>query len=135
MLRIDSIRVRKDRIIVEVVLDEGRLRTTRALVESLLPAYPHLLEHACVNEKGETFGAVAYDTAIPHLLEHMVIEEQVRLEGRLEENASPRTYVGKTHWLNRSEPRARIEVSYASDLVALHAFRIASECLNAAMVK
>lgn len=131
MLRIDSIRVRKDRIIVEVVLDEGRLRTTRALVESLLPAYPHLLEHVCVNEKGETFGAVAYDTAIPHLLEHMVIEEQVRLE----ENASPRTYVGKTHWLNRSEPRARIEVSYASDLVALHAFRIASERLNAAMVK
>lgn len=134
MLRIDSICVRKDRMIIEVALDgNSPLRTTPALVKLLLPAYPHLLEHACVNEKGETFGAVAFDTSIPHLLEHMVIEEQVRLERDTQE--LPRTYVGKTRWIRGREPRARIEVSYANDLIALHALRIASERLNDAMVQ
>lgn len=134
MVRIDSIRVRKDRVIVEVVLEEdAALRTSPGLIEGLLRDYPFLLEHACVNEKGETFGAVAQDTSIPHLLEHMVIEEQVRLEGYAE--GAPRTYVGKTCWIDGREPRARIEVSYANDLIALHAFRIALERLNCAMVK
>lgn len=134
MLRIDSIRVRKDRMVIEVVLDgDSPLRTTPDLVRLLLPSYPYLLQHACVNEKGETFGAVAFDTSIPHLLEHMVIEEQVRLEG--DAQGSPRTYVGKTRWISGREPRARIEVSYANDLIALHALRIASERLNDAMVQ
>lgn len=131
-LRISHITVKPDRIVARVeVAEERHARTTPSLIAMLAPAYPHLLEHACVNERGDTFAAVAGDTSLPHLLEHMAIENQVRMEG--ERFATGATYVGKTQWESRVRRIARIELSYADDLVALAALRDAARDLNEAV--
>lgn len=126
-LLIEHIRVRPDRIVIDVRMrDERCAFTTPDLIASALRRFPHLLRHACVNEKGTTFSAVADDTSLPHLLEHMAIEEQVRLDGRDEAS-----YVGKTFWTDRRHLKAQVELSYADDLVALRALKNAQEWINA----
>lgn len=138
-LRVVHIAVKPDRIIAQVeVVDERCAYTTSALIASLLPDYPHLLEHACVNDRGDTFAAVASSTSTPHLLEHMAIENQVRLEGERAQMGGDVfvpgvTYMGKTQWENRARRRARVELSYADDLVALQALRDAARDLNKAI--
>lgn len=161
-IRVEHVEVRRDRIVARVVVAHERFAyTSPRLIAALLPKYPHLLEHACVNDRGTTFAAVAADTSLPHLLEHMAIENQVRIEedsaaGFLHEGdgllagqrgvaagakpalfAAPRfsgqTYVGKTSWTNRAARRARVELNYANDLVALAALRDAVRDLNAAL--
>ncbi|MDO5359093.1 MAG: hypothetical protein Q4E80_06935 [Slackia faecicanis] len=128
-ISIEHMTVRPDRVIADVrVGDERFAYTTPTLIAEALGRFPHLLRHTCINDKGPTFSAVANSTALPHLLEHMVIEEQVRLDGR--ESAS---YVGKTSWTDRRRLRARVEVSYADDLVALQAFKTAQEWLDDAL--
>ena len=61
----------------------------------------------------------------------MAIENQVRTEG--ERFAKGATYVGKTQWESRARRIARIELSYADDLVALAALRDAARDLNEAV--
>ncbi|MDO4442278.1 MAG: hypothetical protein Q4B69_00155 [Slackia sp.] len=127
-ISIDHVAVRADRVVAEVrVGDERYASTTPALLNAALRRFPHLLSHACVNGKGSTFVAVADNTSIVHLLEHMTIEEQVRIGG-----TGP-LYVGKSVWTDRRRLRARVEVSYADDLVALYALKTAQEWLNAAL--
>ena len=83
-LRVVHIAVKPDRIIAQVeVVDERCAYTTSALIKSLLPDYPHLLE--------------------------------------------------QTQWENRARRRARVELSYADDLVALQALRDAARDLNKAI--
>ena len=156
-IRIIHITVKSDRVIAQVeVADERHAYTTPSLITALLPAYPHLLEHACVNDCGTTFGAVARRTSLPHLLEHMAIENQVRAEADAEgaipngqrtqaqgdeshyqgargAAVSPATYMGKTRWTDRARRMAHVELSYADDLVALAALRDAARDLNAAI--
>ena len=127
-ISIEHMTIRPDRVIAEVRVGSERCAyTTPSLVVEALafspPAAPFVRER-----QGPTFSAVADDTSLPHLLEHMVIEEQVRLDGR--ESAS---YVGKTSWTDRRRLRARVEVSYSDDLVALQAFKTAQEWLNEAL--
>ncbi len=52
--------------------------TSKALIDKVLPAFPSLPRHACVNGSGRTFGDVIECTPVPHLLEHMVVDLQVR---------------------------------------------------------
>lgn len=131
--RIEHIAVKPGRIAVDVAVGPAECAyTTPDLIERLLPLYPHLLEHACVNSKGTTFGAVAQHTSVPHLFEHLVIEDQASAEEGL---SDPVLFKGKTFWTDRAKGKARVEVSYADDLVALRALRVASERLNAAMVQ
>lgn len=156
-IRIVHITVKPDRVVAQVeVADERHAYTTPSLIAALLPAYPHLLEHACVNDCGTTFGAVAQRTSLPHLLEHMAIENQVRAEAGAEgailndqsahaqgnesrrqgvqgAAVSPATYMGKTRWTNRARRMAHVELSYVDDLVALAALRDAARDLNAAI--
>lgn len=128
-ISIEHMTIRPDRVVAEVRVGSERCAyTAPSLIAAALGRFPHLLRHSCVNDKGPTFSAVADDTSLPHLLEHMVIEEQVRLDGR--ESAS---YVGKTLWTDRRRLRARVEVSYSDDLVALQAFKTAQEWLNEAL--
>lgn len=155
-VRIVHIEVRRDRIVASVAVSEERFsHTSSQVIASLLPKYPHLLEHACVNDYGTTFAAVASRTSTPHLLEHMAIENQVRAElansgdvrppvpqladsfarksGMTRGEGAGATYVGKTRWTNRSLRLARVELSYTNDLVALAALRDAARDLNAAL--
>ena len=125
-LTIEHIRVKPDRIVVDMsIRSERDAYTTPGLIASALHRFPHLLRHACVNEKGKTFSAVANNTSLPHLFEHMAIEEQVRLDGRDEAS-----YVGKTSWTDRRRLKAQVELSYADDLIALRALKNAQEWIN-----
>ncbi len=117
---IEHIAVRRDRIVAEAKVLDGRYaHTTPDLIVALLSTYPHLLEHTCVNGQGRTFGDVAFDTPLPHLIEHMAIENQVRTEQR----GRGTSFLGKSYWVDRATLRARIELSYANDLVAMAALR------------
>ena len=79
--RIVGIEVRPDRMIAYVeVSDERFCFATPALIADLLPRFPNILSHTCVNERGETFMSVAANTSIPHVLEHLVVDEQARLD-------------------------------------------------------
>ena len=131
---IDHVEVRRDRIVADAtVLDERFAYTCPELIDALIPAYPNLLSHTCVNGEGKTFGAVAADTSLPHLLEHMAIENQVRAEMGAEKT-NHLAYVGKSFWVDRLAMKARIELSYADDLVALAALRDAVRDVNQAAV-
>lgn len=135
-IRVAHVEVRRDRIVADVCVSEERfVRTTPRLIALLLSQYPHLLEHCCVNDRGATFAAVAASTSMPHLLEHMSIENQVRLEwGRDADSPARGLYVGKTRWIDRAARLARIEMSYADDLVALAALRDATRDLDEALI-
>lgn len=123
---VEHVTVRPDRIVVDVRIScERYAYTTPQLVREALARFPFLMEHACVNDRGPTFASVACHTSVPHLLEHMAIEEQVRLAGR-----ASASYVGKTAWSDRRALRARVELSYDDDLVALRCIRTAQEWLN-----
>ena len=129
-LVIERLLVRADRIVCDVSLatDAPRM-TTPALAKRVCSAFPQLPHHACVNEKGSTFGAVMDHTSLPHLLEHLVIDEQVRALPD-----SQATFVGTTEWTDVAAGRARIEVSFTDDLVALRAFRDATRFINTTVV-
>ena len=131
VVRIDHVEVRCDRIVADAtVLDEHFAYTSPELIDALRLTYPNLLNHTCVNGVGETFDSVATDTSLPHLIEHMAIENQVRFEMKADKAASDFAYVGKSFWTDRASMKARIELNYANDLVALAALRDAVRDLN-----
>lgn len=140
-VRIAHISVKPDRMIAQVEIAHERYAMSNlTLIKAVVRAYPTILEHTCVNGKGDTFTAVACNTSIPHVLEHMVIDAQVRAASRGAGGASGElpaaaAFVGKTAWMNRSHSKARVEVSFADDLVALRAFRDAADFLNFIMLK
>lgn len=132
-LRVVHVTVRRDRIAATIELADERFAfTSPALIKKLTPRFPHLLEHACVNDAGTTFGAVAAHTPTPHLLEHMVIEYQATREAQRGGNM---TYVGKTSWIDRASLRACVEVSFSDDVAALGALRACAERLDEALLE
>lgn len=85
LIRATRIRVMRGRMRCELLVGSGAPRDTNSeLMRRVLAAFPTLPDHACVNELGDTFGAVMDDTPLPHLIEHLVIDLQVRsaLDGR-----------------------------------------------------
>lgn len=120
-VRVEHVTVRPDRVIAEIrIANEAYAFTSPDIIEAALRRYPHLLEHACVNDCGKTFGAVASCTSVPHLIEHMAIEEQARSS-----RSEKKLFVGKTSWLDRMRLLAQVEVSYEEDFSALAALRTA----------
>ena len=124
-LRVETMVVRAGRIECELRIEGPCRYTTPAIARALLARYPTLQEHACVNEKGTTFGSVIDNTSLAHLLEHLVIDLQTRADG--EEGES---FTGTTEWIDEASGRALVQVSFADDLVALRAFRDAITQIN-----
>lgn len=132
--------------------------TSASLMRRVLPAFPMLPQHACVNERGTTFAAVMDCTPLPHLLEHLVVDLQVRSQivqharvGTTSRSVAPtasradaytgsaaqaeptpreRPIVGTSEWADERAGLARIDVSFSDDQVALRAFRDAVAFLN-----
>lgn len=122
-LRVGSIRVRADRIEIQVgVQSEKYAYTDKALMQRVLENYPSLALHACRNHKGTLFSDVMNDTSIPHLLEHMVVDGQTRAA-----RDEQRIFTGTTQWDTRDRLKAHVVVSYEDDLVAL---RVLNECVS-----
>lgn len=139
-LVIEKLTVKSSRIVCDVRVDAPgvsgstgapRAQTSPQLIRGLLGRFPTLLSHACVNDEGETFAAVADHTSLPHLLEHLVIAMQVEAEIALGvPTVSSHTYVGTTEWVDRACAKARVEVNYRDDLVALRSFSEAVALIN-----
>lgn len=107
-LTLDSATVYPDRI--ELVVDIAHSRfafSSKSLIAALLHTHPYLLEHACKNERGKTFAAVAETTSTPHVLEHLIIDNQIRACAQV---PSPQNnegiLVGTTQWDEGSDPFA-----------------------------
>ena len=130
-VRISSLVVRRDRVCADVRVAPFARTTTPQIAARALQAFPSIAQHACVNEKGGTFGLVIEDTPLPHLMEHLVIALQMLADGSSAREGF--TYVGTTEWANEAEGKARIEVNFADDLVCLRAFRDAAGFLNEAV--
>lgn len=138
-LSIERMTVRAGRMACDVALAPGAPRfTTPAMAARVRQAFPSLPRHACVNDEGDTFGAVMDHTPLPHLLEHLVIDAQVRAAAQAARDASApackAVFVGTTEWTDEFAGKARVEVSFTDDLVALRAFRDAARFLNHAVV-
>lgn len=133
ILTIDRLIVRSGRIECTVSLAPGAPRfMTGAWAVELKRAFPDIGKHACVNDEGTTFSAVADRTSLPHVLEHVVIDLQVHDSSAAGlEDAS---YVGTTEWLDEARTKARVEVSFTDDLVALRCFRDAANFINRMVV-
>lgn len=129
-LRIISLVVQPGRVLCEVEVDPARSHTDPSLAQTLLKDHPTLASHACVNDTGAVFGEVIEHTSVPHLLEHLVIDLQVRAG-----ECANVTFVGTTEWEDERAGRATVQVSFTDDLVALRAFRDATEKINAAMLQ
>lgn len=153
-LTLDSATVYPDRI--ELVVDIAHSRfafSSKPLIAALLHTHPYLLEHACKNERGKTFAAVAETTSTPHVLEHLIIDNQIRACAQV---PSPQNnegiLVGTTQWDEGSDPyadksdvsgalqgeqmtlKAIVRVSFFDDVAAFAAINAALAELNKLLV-
>lgn len=128
---VERVAVSEGRLSILVRLAPDAPRNVESqLLQAALAKYPSLPFHSCVNDRGPAFGDVMCETSVPHLLEHIIIDEQVRDEG----TPPHAVLVGTTAWLDEREGRARIEVNFTDDLVALRALREAVAFVNEGMV-
>lgn len=127
---VKAITVQTGRLVCDVVIPRERFRYTTprvaAFVEGQFPDLPH---HACVNDRGKTFGSVIESTSTPHLLEHLAISIETR-----EAAGSAASFVGTSEWTDENAGEARISLSFRDDLEALRAFNKAVEFLNIAVL-
>ena len=129
-IKTNAITVRTGRMVFEVEIENPAYRnTTPKLAAFVSGQFPDLPHHACVNDKGHTFGDVIEATSVPHLLEHLIISNQVRnhVMGDL-------LFMGTTEWVNEEAGIACIEIGFKDDLAALRAFNEATRFLNMAVL-
>ena len=126
--------VKRDRLVCDVRVAPGFSReVTPRLAAAVRTRFPQIEGHACVNEVGDTFGAVMDRASLPHLLEHLVIQLQAEAWERASLSnplASPGAFVGVTEWVDREEGIARIQLGYHDDMVALAGLRDAVAFVN-----
>ena len=125
LLSVEKVQFGAGRMTVLVRMAPQAAETTPQQVRQLLECYPDLPHHACVNDEGPTFAAVMDHTSTAHLLEHLIISQQLRLSPtHTTPSVLPSRSLclhGATTWVSRAEGRARIEVEFADDLIALEA--------------
>ena len=136
VIEVERLTVRPDRVVCDVVVAPGAPRCSSLLLaDHIRAAFPDVPSHACVNDDGDTFGAVLERTSLPHVLEHLVISLQARAEAASAPGAGDGVvFVGTTEWTDEFAGRARVEVSFTDDLVALRAFRDAAHFLHDAVL-
>lgn len=126
-LAIETLQVRRDRIVATVRVDPAHPNSTPRLARALTAALPDLPRHACVNPEGDYFAAVMDHTALPHVLEHVVIDLQTSAFAVTDPD---RVFTGVTRWTDFAHGRASVEVSYHDDVTAIRAFRDAAALIN-----
>ena len=133
-ITVERIVVKRDRLVCDVrVAPEVSQEVTPHLAAAVRARFPQVESHACVNEVGDTFGAILDRASLPHLLEHLVIQLQAEAweqTGLLNPASSAGAFVGVTEWVDRKEGAARIQLGYRDDLVALQALRDAVAFVN-----
>lgn len=133
MIFIERITVEHGRMSALVTVSPEDAFSTPDRMAQLLAQYPRLERHSCINSKGPTFAAVMDRTSWAHVLEHLVIDMQVSVHQDRGDKRDP-WFVGNTQWVDRQAGRARVQVNFYDDLVALQSFRDAARVLNDVMV-
>ena len=123
-VEVRALTVRADRVVCELAVTPPGAQSTPALMRALAPAFPHVGEHACVNDAGDRVADV-----MERVFDHLVLDLQARAAG------PGSVYVGTSEWADSARTRARVEVSFVDDLVALRAFKGATAALNEALAK
>lgn len=130
-LRALRVRVRPDRVEVEVAVAAGRYAQTDSdLIAECLGRVPTLGQHACRNSVGPVFASVMRDTSTPHLLEHLIIDAQTRAA-----KDPNRVFTGTTQWSAGDDLVAHVAFSYEDDLVALDALNQSLAFLNGVLIR
>ena len=125
-LSVESIRVRKDRMVCCVRLSEDcPHRSWPQLMETLCAARPNLSSHACVNSKGPGFAAVMNRTPLIHVLEHLIIDFQAQGNQQL--------FVGTSQWEDEPAGVGTVELTFVDDMLALQSISAATDLLNEAL--
>lgn len=150
-IAVERIVVKRDRLVCDVrVTPRASQTVTPRLARAVRQQFPQLEGHACVNEAGETFGAVLDRASLPHLLEHLAIQLQAEAwedatcaappaasdssyAGGHTEAQRLDTFVGVTEWTDRQQGTARIQLSFRDDVIALKALRDAAAFVNEAI--
>lgn len=129
-LRALRVRVRPDRVEVEVAVAAGRYAQTDSdLIAECLGRVPTLGQHACRNSVGPVFASVMRNTSTPHLLEHLIIDTQTRAA-----KDPNRVFTGTTQWSAGDDLVAHVAFSYEDDLVALDALNQSLAFLNGVLI-
>lgn len=129
-LRALRVRVRPDRVEVEVAVAAGRYAQTDSdLIMECLGRVPTLGQHACRNSVGPVFASVMRNTSTPHLLEHLIIDAQTRAA-----KDPNRVFTGTTQWSAGDDLVAHVAFSYEDDLVALDALNRSLAFLNGVLI-
>lgn len=129
-LRALRVRVRPDRVEVEVAVAAGRYAQTDSdLIAECLGRVPTLGRHACRNSVGPVFASVMRSTSTPHLLEHLIIDAQTRAA-----KDPNRVFTGTTQWSAGDDLVAHVAFSYEDDLVALDALNRSLAFLNGVLI-
>lgn len=130
-LRALRVRVRPDRVEVEVAVAAGRYAQTDSdLIAECLCRVPTLGQHACRNSVGPVFASVMRNTSTPHLLEHLIIDAQTRAA-----KDPNRVFTGTTQWSAGDDLVAHVAFSYEDDLVALDALNQSLAFLNGVLIR
>lgn len=130
-LRALRVRVRPDRVEVEVAVAAGRYAQTDSdLIMECLGRVPTLGQHACRNSVGPVFASVMRNTSTPHLLEHLIIDAQTRAA-----KDPNRVFTGTTQWNAGDDLVAHVAFSYEDDLVALDALNRSLAFLNGVLIR
>lgn len=130
-LRALRVRVRPDRVEVEVAVAAGRYAQTDSdLIVECLGRVPTLGQHACRNSVGPVFASVMRNTSTPHLLEHLIIDAQTRAA-----KDPNRVFTGTTQWSVGDDLVAHVAFSYEDDLVALDALNRSLAFLNGVLIR
>lgn len=130
-LRALRVRVRPDRVEVEVAVAAGRYAQTDSdLIVECLGRVPTLGQHACRNSVGPVFASVMRNTSTPHLLEHLIIDAQTRAA-----KDPNRVFTGTTQWSAGDDLVAHVTFSYEDDLVALDALNRSLAFLNCVLIR
>ncbi len=130
-LRALRVRVRPDRVEVEVAVAAGRYaQTDSELIAECMRCVPTLGQHACRNSVGPVFASVMRNTSTPHLLEHLIIDAQTRAA-----KDPNRVFTGTTQWSAGDDLVAHVAFSYEDDLVALDALNQSLTFLNGVLIR
>lgn len=125
-IRVVAINIARGRLRARISVAPAFRHTDAALAQAVLAVHPSLAHHACKNAEGPHFDDVIDHTSTPHLLEHLIIDAQLR------DASTPldRTFTGWTQWSDEANGIADVEVSFASDMVAMRALDHSVATLN-----
>ena len=118
IIEIKRVRVGLEDLTARVRIVEGApLMTSEDLVATTRIYYlmPHIVEHVCMGDGGETFKGVMGDTELAHLLEHMTVELLSQ------SSASAAITSGRTYPVEGDERSFDIELSCPDDVLVMGA--------------